>query len=165
MDREGHIVDVRQFEAESDLAAIVAVGTASGALLELWCRDRRVAEFPIEQANSGGSVHSVEAGLNQASSSEPAIRAVPTLTLEMIRRVQKARAARSTFLPTELFADAAWDMLLELFACELEQTRLSVGSLCNASGVPPTTALRWIQTLEDRHLVWRENDWSDRRRH
>jgi len=91
-------------------------------------------------------------------------RARRSLDPELIRRVQSARRARSAFLPAELFADAAWDMLLELFACELEEKRLSVGSLSAASGVPMTTTLRWIQTLEDRRLMCRQTDTQDRRR-
>jgi len=54
MDRDGHIVDVRPFEAAGDLAAMVAADTGGAEVLELWCGDRRVTEFPTEQARSGG---------------------------------------------------------------------------------------------------------------
>jgi hypothetical protein len=46
MDREGHIVDVRAFEAAGDLAAMVAADCRDGELHELWCGDRQIAEFP-----------------------------------------------------------------------------------------------------------------------
>lgn len=88
----------------------------------------------------------------------------PPLAAERVRSTQSARRARLTILPPELFSDPAWDMLLELFGCELEQTRISVGSLCAASGVPLTTALRWLRALEDRGLTRRKVDWQDARR-
>ena len=40
-------------------------------------------------------------------------------------------------------------MLLDLTAARAEHTRVSVTSLCIASGVPPTTALRWIGQMSD----------------
>ena len=102
--------------------------------------------------------------ISTAPSPEPANPAVRSVDPELIRRVQSARRARSAFLPIDLFADAGWDTMLELFACELEDKRLSVGSLSAASGVAPTTTLRWIQSLEDRGLTSREKDSNDGRR-
>ncbi|QIK78860.1 hypothetical protein G7077_08090 [Sphingomonas piscis] len=55
-------------------------------------------------------------------------------------------------------------MLLELYSAHLGQRRLSVSSLCGGSGVPPTTALRWITTLEKQRLIARRNDPMDGRR-
>ncbi|MGL5837106.1 MAG: winged helix DNA-binding protein [Sphingorhabdus sp.] len=54
-------------------------------------------------------------------------------------------------------------MLLDLFAAKIEQTDASVSSLCIASGVPATTALRWIRHLVDAGLFERVNDEDDRR--
>jgi DNA-binding MarR family transcriptional regulator len=88
----------------------------------------------------------------------------PSLAAERIRSIQKARRARLAILPPELFSDPAWDMLLELFGCELEQKRISVGSLGAASGVPLATAMRWLRTLEDQGLTCRKADWQDTRR-
>lgn len=56
------------------------------------------------------------------------------------------------------------DMLLDLYASDLEQSRIAVGSLCIASGVPNTTALRWISNLEREGLVTRQGDPYDGRR-
>ncbi len=64
----------------------------------------------------------------------------------------------------ELFADPAWDMLLELYALHLEQRRVSVSSLCIAAYVPPTTALRWVAKLEEEGLASRTEDATDGRR-
>lgn len=81
-----------------------------------------------------------------------------------IRSVIRARRMRAQFFTEELFADPAWDMLLDLFAADLERRRVSVSSLCIAAAVPPTTALRWIGTLHDAGLFERQADPSDRRR-
>ncbi len=63
-----------------------------------------------------------------------------------------------------LFADPAWDMLLDLFAARAEGTRVSVSSLCIASGVPTSTALRWIAELERQNLILKHPDARDGRR-
>lgn len=81
-----------------------------------------------------------------------------------IRSVIRARRMRAQYFAEELFADPAWDMLLDLFAADLERRRVSVSSLCIAAAVPPTTALRWIGTLHDAGLFERQADPSDRRR-
>ena len=76
-----------------------------------------------------------------------------------------ARRERARFFPDGLFADPAWDMLLDLLAAGLAQTRVSVSSLCLASNVPSTTALRWIKALENDGLVMRQADPHDGRRY
>lgn len=82
-----------------------------------------------------------------------------------VRRILKARQRRSEYFGADLFGEPAWDIILELFAAELEDRRISVTSLCIASGVAPTTALRWIQKLEQEGFVFRESDKYDGRRH
>lgn len=81
-----------------------------------------------------------------------------------VRDLLRARRLRADFLPGELFADPAWDMLLDLLAARLDGERVSVSSLCIAAAVPPTTALRWIRTLTDQALVVRHADPLDGRR-
>ncbi|NLS29313.1 hypothetical protein S2M10_43350 [Sphingomonas sp. S2M10] len=81
-----------------------------------------------------------------------------------IRRVIRARRMRAEFFEGDLFADPAWDMLLDLYAAELEHRQISVSSLCIAAAVPPTTALRWIGTLNEAGLFDRKADPNDRRR-
>ena len=55
-------------------------------------------------------------------------------------------------------------MLLDLAAARAEHKRVSVTSVCIASGVPPTTALRWIGQLTEAGLLQRIEDDTDRRR-
>ena len=82
----------------------------------------------------------------------------------LIRRIIRQRQLRARFFDGDLFADPAWDMLLDLTAARAEHTRVSVTSLCIASGVPPTTALRWIGQMTDAGLLQRVEDETDRRR-
>jgi DNA-binding MarR family transcriptional regulator len=81
-----------------------------------------------------------------------------------VRELLRLRRNRERFFPQEIFADPAWDILLELYAAELGQHRIAVSSVCAAAAVPATTALRWINTLEENQLVQRMNDRFDCRR-
>lgn len=82
----------------------------------------------------------------------------------LVRRIIRQRQLRARFFDGELFADPAWDMLLDLAASRAEHKRVSVTSLCIASGVPPTTALRWIALMSEGGLLERVEDETDRRR-
>ena len=82
----------------------------------------------------------------------------------LIRALIRARRTRNQFFPASMFADPAWDMLLDLAAARLEGRAVAVSSLCIASAVPPTTALRWIKTLTDAKLFARVADSTDGRR-
>jgi len=82
----------------------------------------------------------------------------------LIRHIIRQRQLRARFFDADLFADPAWDMLLDLTAARVEHLRVSVTSLCIASGVPPTTALRWIGQLVEAGLFKRVEDDTDRRR-
>ena len=82
----------------------------------------------------------------------------------LVRRIIRQRQLRARFFDGDLFADPAWDMLLDLTAARAEHSRVSVTSLCIASGVPPTTALRWIGQMTDAGLLERVEDETDRRR-
>ena len=71
---------------------------------------------------------------------------------------------RNRYFDPGLFADPAWDMLLDLMAARLEGEHVSVSSLSIAASVPSTTALRWIRTMTDLGLFDRRADPSDGRR-
>ena len=82
----------------------------------------------------------------------------------LVRRIIAHRQARAKFFDGELFADPAWDMLLDLTAARVEHARVSVTSLCIAAGVPPTTALRWINQMTKAGMLERVEDDTDKRR-
>lgn len=82
----------------------------------------------------------------------------------LVRGIIRQRQLRARFFDADLFSDPAWNMLLDLAAARVEQKRVSVTSLCIASGAPPTTALRWIGQMVEAGLFVRVCDDSDRRR-
>ena len=82
----------------------------------------------------------------------------------LIRKLIRQRQARAQFFDSELFADPAWDILLDLAAARAERRQVCVTSLCIAAGVPATTALRWIAQMVDADLLVRIPDPHDRRR-
>lgn len=86
------------------------------------------------------------------------------ISASTIRAIIRARRLRERFFPNELFADPAWDMMLDLMAARLEDRQVAVSSLCIAAAVPPTTALRWIKTLTSEGVFARQSDPQDGRR-
>ena len=81
--------------------------------------------------------------------------------IETVRNAIHARRLRNRYFDGKLFADPAWDMLLELFEAELAQLRVPVSSLGIAAAVPATTAVRWIAAMTDAGLVERRADPRD----
>ncbi|MGE0715947.1 MAG: response regulator [Alphaproteobacteria bacterium] len=109
--------------------------------------------------------------LEEPSSAPPAAAPVPEpsgdRTQELKARVVQiiqSRQARDRHFPQHLFADPAWDMLLDLTLAKLSSKEISVSSVCLAAGVPQSTALRRLQDLERSGLVRRRRDRDDRRR-
>jgi DNA-binding MarR family transcriptional regulator len=88
----------------------------------------------------------------------------PAVPVEQVRNVIRARRLRSRFFAEDLFADPAWDMLLDLLQAEISQLRVPVSSLCIAASVPATTALRWLRSMVDQQLFVRRADPHDGRR-
>ena len=96
---------------------------------------------------------------------EPAPRGdLPDVSADTVRSIIRARRLRARFFPEELFADPAWDMLLDLLQAEIAHLRVPVSSLCIAAAVPATTALRWLKTMVANGLFIRRADPHDGRR-
>lgn len=117
----------------------------------------------------GGDVHGVANGaaVNARTTTYrgPPPAAEPgDIAARDIREAIRARRLRDQFFGNGLFEDPAWDMLLDLFAAELERAQVSVSSLCIAAAVAPTTALRWIARMTEAGLFERQPDPFDRRR-
>ena len=81
-----------------------------------------------------------------------------------LREIIKLRRLRDSFFQPDLFADPAWDILLDLKAAAQEGRQVSVSSLCIAAAVPPTTALRWITAMAQSGMLVRRQDPADARR-
>ena len=121
--------------------------------------DGRDPLFRFESPNSNYTA-------NDGDGSERLVRAArpPMPDPRLVRRIIRQRQLRARYFDGDLFADPAWDMLLDLTASRAEHSRVSVTSLCIASGVPLTTALRWIGQMTDAGLLQRVDDETDRRR-
>jgi hypothetical protein len=103
--------------------------------------------------------------LIQPTKTAPIRQSLPNLPdPRYIRKILRNRQARTRFFSKEIFADPAWDMLLDLSASCSEYRRVSVTSLCMAADVPATTALRWVGVLCEEGLCKREPDPLDKRR-
>ena len=66
-------------------------------------------------------------------------------------------------MPAALFAEPAWDMLLELYSADVEGCEVPTSSLCIASTAASTTALRYIEMLERTGLIERRPSPRDNR--
>jgi DNA-binding MarR family transcriptional regulator len=78
-------------------------------------------------------------------------------------RVYANRRNRTNHLPVDLLGEPGWDILLDLVIQQSRSNTVSVTSAGIASGVPATTALRWIQQLEQEGLIERLPSSIDRR--
>ena len=81
-----------------------------------------------------------------------------------LSELKTMRRLRSQYFPAELFSDPCWEMLLDLYDAALVGAEVTVTSLGAASGVPQTTALRRMETLQAHHLIVRTEDKADKRR-
>lgn len=91
-----------------------------------------------------------------AALTEAQLPALVRLELELLRMRRRAVGDEQ--------GDPVWAMVLELCAARLEAREVSVTSLCLASGLPVTTALRRIDELEREGRITRSPDKNDRRR-
>ncbi len=78
--------------------------------------------------------------------------------------LRASRAARAQYLPARLFADPAWDILLELTVARIERRDVTVKVVQAAARVPAATSIRWMHVLETEGLLTRRTDPLDRRR-
>lgn len=95
---------------------------------------------------------------------EPAPSGFPLGRAKFVRRLIRHRRRREHHFPADIFADPAWDMMLDLYAAHYERREISVSSLCIAAAVPATTALRWIKLMVDEGRFVRIADPDDGRR-
>jgi DNA-binding MarR family transcriptional regulator len=81
-----------------------------------------------------------------------------------LKLIIQSRRVRERYFSPNLFADPAWDILLDLAVARLENRQICVSSLAIAASVPTSTALRWIKALLELHLIVRAADPTDKRR-
>jgi DNA-binding MarR family transcriptional regulator len=82
----------------------------------------------------------------------------------LVSEILRFRKQRNRAFGHGLFGEPAWDILLELYTAERTGRKLSVSGACYVSGVPLSTALRWISRLEREGWILRTDDPQDKRR-
>jgi DNA-binding MarR family transcriptional regulator len=97
---------------------------------------------------------------------KPAIGSVTTSAdhTMLMKNLYGLRRDRYDIFPADIFADPAWDILIDLYRAKLEFRHISVSDACIAACVPPTTALRHIGKLDQMGLLKRVQDQHDGRR-
>src|SRR3990170_867728 len=84
---------------------------------------------------------------------------------ELAKEIHDARRSRDRYFPAEVFAEPAWDILLILYWAHHVQQPMTVTNVCASAAVPPTTAIRWIESLQGLGLVRKCQHPTDRRVH
>ena len=162
------IVDADEAERISALAVASAMSDLPMSLSDV-ASDQN-AERLRQLSEEVNRIASTLARLSAGPSAPPrlveptAAADVPPLSSEVVRNVIRARRLRTRYFSADMFADPAWDMLLDLLQAEIAQLRVPVSSLCIASAVPATTALRWLKTMVSQGLFVRRADPHDGRR-
>ncbi|HET6536469.1 MAG TPA: hypothetical protein VFG41_09835 [Sphingomicrobium sp.] len=70
-------------------------------------------------------------------------RAAVSITEDHIRSILTARRARRAVFGADLFSDPAWDILLELYAAQLEGRSILLADLAIAIDIPPCLTDHW----------------------
>lgn len=123
----------------------------------------RLLQLSDEVSRIAGTLARLSAG--QAQPAEQSVLVEDArIDAKTVKAVLGARRLRARYFPEDLFADPAWDMMLDLLQAELLHYRVSVSSLCSAAAVPQTTALRWIGTMVENGMFVRRADPHDGRR-
>ena len=81
----------------------------------------------------------------------------------LARREHQTRRLREELIPSLQFGEPAWDILLDLFAHTIVGKAVHKTSAQIAAHCPPTTALRYIDILEDEGLVKHDKCEKDAR--
>lgn len=140
--------------SREDLAA--ALRRAMRKWLRL-CGERSLAAL-------SASLRGPAAEAGQPATPAPLVPVDDAELLKITRKLVRMREQRGQFLNPALFSDPMWDILLDLTSARLEDKTVPVSSVCQAAGVPMSTALRQIRSLVDMGLIRRWSDPLDRRR-
>src|SRR3546814_4357000 len=93
-------------------------GNGPSATRPCYSRDAGADELPVPFRTP----HSLAP---RPRSFEPERRALERHRAKEVRRMLRQRRMREQYFPAEMFADPAWDMLLDLYAADRKSTRLN----------------------------------------
>ncbi|MEP0144501.1 MAG: hypothetical protein ABJP02_10355 [Parasphingorhabdus sp.] len=87
---------------------------------------------------------------------------------ELINRAKKflqwSRFKAETLnLGSGLFSDSCWDMCLDIYICDLKDEKITISSIAHSSGIPMTTAMRYINVMTEDGLLEKSSNPSDNR--
>ena len=89
--------------------------------------------------------------------------AIPEHLLRLAMNLKIAREERDRYFSSELFGEPGWDILLALYVAQGRGYRLKIGDACFEARVPTTTALRWLDHIENAGLIERRSNHLDKR--
>lgn len=106
--------------------------------------------------------------INTSAEAKEGPRQLPEQNLTAVaERVYRVRRRRDALMAArfggDIFSDPAWDIILDLYIHNSKNMDVSVTSVCAASMVPITTALRYITVLSERGLIERSKNPKDGR--
>jgi DNA-binding MarR family transcriptional regulator len=162
------LIDATPLERAASLATVTAIANSPARAHDV-SKDpgaERLRQLSDEVGRIAATLArlSTTAPAPQVTLRKPVEGNVPDVPVETVRSVIRARRLRNRFFAEDLFADPAWDMLLDLLQAEIAQLRVPVSSLCIAAAVPATTALRWLKNMTDKGIFVRRADPHDGRR-
>jgi predicted transcriptional regulator len=82
---------------------------------------------------------------------------------ELAEQIYRARRDRDRVFKDDIFADPAWDILLDLFVRSARNEPISISSACHGANVPEATALRYLHALTEKKYLERIAHPSDKR--
>lgn len=88
---------------------------------------------------------------------------VPAHLLRLATNLKLAREERDRYFASELFGEAGWDILLALYIARGRGYPMKVSDACFEARVPTTTALRWLEHIENAGLIDRRSNAVDKR--
>ena len=160
-----------QFVAPQDLGAALDALNRSAALtaddvqrqVEIIARAAIRLGQRLNSINHSTSTHPIFSELE-----DPVLDEEPSLdvanTVVVLRRIIRERRVRERYFKEVRFGEPAWDIILDLTLAWFENKTVAVSSLCIASGVPMSTAMRWINDMIEAGLIDRWIDPTDGRR-
>ncbi|HEY9090341.1 helix-turn-helix domain-containing protein [Parasphingorhabdus sp.] len=89
-------------------------------------------------------------------------------TAELIRRAEKLLKwgrfkAETLDFGSGLFADSCWNMCLDTYICDLKGKKVTVSSIAHGSGIPMTTAMRYLNVMTEEGMLQKSPNPSDNR--
>jgi hypothetical protein len=96
------------------------------------------------------------------------ISATELSTVELIDRAKKhlqwSRAKGQMMDPGNgLFSDGCWNMCLDIYICNLNEQPVTVSSIAHSSGIPMSTAMRYINVMTEQKLLQKNLNPADNR--